>query len=359
MASGTRKKAADELGTLTRELGDILAISDDLLGAAAPAQAVLPPTIDSPSTAKHPNPKPPKKGKYPCGKCDADVTGNSVSCNSCDSWFHYGCIEGMTKEYFDNCRKMAELNGYSPFLCKICRKVLTAVKKSMKELRDDLKGMADRIMVLELEKEALAQKVEKIELKADKANDRVVGVEKEVATGMQKAKEEVRNDVNSEMLNREERVDRVVVYGLEETKEEDLEQWTAKEKKKVEDIFRNMGVQPQGEIMVKYRAGRPREEGAKPRPLIVKLSDDETRLRFLSNAPKLSRIEATRHIFLAPDLTPQQREEDRKKENELKEEAAKKTEAEKNGGGEKTWIVVGVRGRRRVAEAFQRDRRRQ
>ena len=63
---------------------------------------------------------------------------------------------------------------------------MSAVKKS-RELRDDLKVMADRIMLLEFEKEALAQKVEKIELKADKANKQMVGVEKEVATGMEKA----------------------------------------------------------------------------------------------------------------------------------------------------------------------------
>ena len=355
MASGTRKKASDELVAITRDLGDLLTAPEDVLGTAASTQ-VDSSAVDSPSATKNPNPKPVKKVKHPCGKCDAEVTGNSVSCNSCDSWFHYRCIEGMTNEYFDNCRKMAELNGYSPFLCKICRKVLTAVKKSMKELRDDMKIMADKIVVLELEKEALAQKMENIEIKADKANDRVVVVEKEVATGMEKAKEEVKNDVKSEMSLREERADRVVVYGLEETKDQDPEQWTEKEKKKVEGIFQHMGVQPQGEITVKFRAGKPREEGAKPRPLIVRLPDDETQLRFLSNAPKLSRVEEMKRIYIAPDLTPQQRDQDKKKEIELKEDAAKRTEAEKNG---KIWIVVGARGQRRLVNVVPRDPQRQ
>ena len=48
----------------------------------------------------------------------------------------------------------------------------------------------------------MEQKVEKIVMKAEKVNDRVVGVEKKVATGMKKAKEEVKNDVKSEMALR-------------------------------------------------------------------------------------------------------------------------------------------------------------
>ena len=157
------------------------------------------------------------------------------------------------------------------------------------------------------------------------------------------------------MTLREERADRIAVYGLEETKEVDPEQWKAKEKKKVEDVFRHMGVQPEGEIIVKFRAGKEREEGAKPRPLIVQLSDDETRMSFLRNAPKLSRVDETRRIYIAPDLTPQQRKEEWKRETELKEEAARRTEEEKNGGGTKRWVVVGARGRRRVVDVDGRE----
>ena len=350
--ANTRKKAADELSSITRDLGGMLTDGEELLGATAPAAA----GVAAASTTESPlakNQKAPKKVKHPCGKCDAETTGNAVCCNSCELWFHYACVEDMTREWFDNVKKASELSGFSAFLCKICRKVLTSVKKSIKELRDDMKEMADKIVVLELEKVMLAQKLEKIEMKAERVNDRVVGVEKEVATGMEKAKEEVKNDVKSEMAQREERGDRVVVYGLEETKEEDPE-WKEKEKKKVEDILRHMGVEPQGDITVKFRAGRAREEGAKPRPLIVKLSDDETRVSFLRNAPKLSRIAETRRIYIAPDLTPQQQQEERKKEAELKEQAEKKNKEEKNGGTRK-WVVVGARGRRKVIDVEDRD----
>ena len=219
--------------------------------------------------------------------------------------------------------------------------------------------MANKIVVLELEKETLALKLEKIETKADKVNARVGGVEKEVATGMEKAKEEVKKDVRTEMAEREVNASNVVLYGLDETKEADPVQWRAKEQKKVEEIFQKMGVEVQGEVVVKHRAGRPREEGAKPRPIVVKVADDETRVNIFRNAPRLSRMDETRRVYIAPDLTPHQREEDRKAEAKLKDEATKRTDEEKNGGGERRWVVVGARGRRRVVEADERLQRRQ
>ena len=340
--TSTRKKAADELGSITRELGDILT-GDDKLGAVGPPDPTAPST-DSPTTAKT---KTTKKVKFPCGKCDSEATGNAVCCNSCELWFHFACVDGMNKEYFDNCKKMFDLNGYSAFLCKICRKVITALKRSMKEMRDEMKGMADKIVVLELEKETLAQKVEKIEMKAERANERVEGVEKEVMTGMEKAKAEVKEDVRSEMTLREERTDRFAIYGLEETKEEDSAKWREMEQRKVEELIRKMGIQ--GKIEVKHRAGKQREEGAKPRPVIVKAEDDEMREKVLRNAKKLSTMEETKRVYIAPDLTPQQREEDRKKEASLKAEAERLTR-EKG----KKHLVVGPRGRRRVWEVEER-----
>ena len=343
--TSTRKKAADEISSITREIGAMLT-GEEKLGAVGPSLGLPAPANESPSATK--GTKAAKKVKFPCGKCDTEATGNAVCCNSCELWFHFACVEGMNKEYFDNCKKMFDLNGYSAFLCKICRKVITALKRSMTEMKDEMKEMADKIVVLELEKETLAQKVEKIEMKAERANERVEGVEREVSTGMEKAKAEVKEDVRSEMALREERTDRFAIYGLEETKEEDAVKWRELEQRKVEDLIRKIGIQ--GKVEVRHRAGRQREEGAKPRPVIVKAEDDEMRERVLQNARKLSTIEETKKVYIAPDLTPQQREEDRKKEASLKEEAEKRT---RESG--KKHLVVGPRGRRRVWEVVERE----
>ena len=130
-------------------------------------------------------------------------------------------------------------------------------------------------------------------------------MEKEVATGMEKAKEEVKIDVQTEMVHREERSNNFVVYGLEETKEDDAAKWREEEQRKVKELMGKIGVN--GEVEVKFRVGKKRAEGEKPRPVIVKAEDDETRMNVFKNAPRLSRADKTKRVYIAPDLTWQQR----------------------------------------------------
>ena len=339
--TGSKKLTEDSLNVnLSQQLDDAAAAAT----AAADAAAAGGGGSDTP-TAK--TGKAAKKPKFPCGKCDTEVTCG-ISCNSCEVWFHDKCIDGMTKDYFDNCKKAHELFGFTAFLCKICRKVFNAVNKALKDVKSDLKSMKDRVMVLEQEKEVLAQKLEKIEKGTERVEERVDGVAKEVATGMEKAKEEVRNDVKTEMALRGERGSNIAIYGLCETREEDTEKWKDGETKKVMEVAEQMGVPVSGEVLILHRAGRPREEGAKPRPLIVRVADDETRAKMFQNARLLSRNESTKRVFISQDLTPQQREDDRKAETARKVDAAQRTEQAKNG---EKWIVVGARGRRRVVKA--------
>ena len=102
-------------------------------------------------------------------------------------------------------------------------------------------------------------------------------------------------------------------------------------------------------VEVKFRAGKKTDgEGGKPRPLIVRIADDENRERMYRDARNLARIPELRSVFVAQDLTWAQREEARKEEKELRELAAKKTEEAKNEGKGGKYLVVGQRGRRRV-----------
>ena len=172
--------------------------------------------------------------------------------------------------------------------------------------------------------------------------------EKEMATGMEKAKKEVKLNVRTELAEREANGNNICIYGLEEMQEQDPEKWREGELKKVTEVAEQMGVQLVGEVTIKFRAGREREVGVKPRPLIVRLKDDLTRANFFQNARLLSRTERTKKVFIAQDLMPQQREEDRKAETARKEDAAKRMEEAKNEGRREMFVVVGVRGNRRV-----------
>ena len=61
----------------------------------------------------------------------------------------------------------------------------------------------------------------------------------------------------------------------------------------------------------------------------------------------MARKEGWKKVFVAPDLTPRQREEEKKKENERKKEAEEKTEKDQEDGKKGRWIV-GKGGQRRV-----------
>ena len=100
---------------------------------------------------------------------------------------------------------------------------------------------------------------------------------------------------------------------------------------------------------MKFRAGKKQEEeGAKPRPLIVKIKNEEKREKIRKNARLLSRTPQWKTVFISEDLTWQQREEARKQEKSLREEADRKTEEARAEGKTGKFRVVGPRGRRRM-----------
>ena len=90
--------------------------------------------------------------------------------------------------------------------------------------------------------------------------------------------------------------------------------------------------------------------------MIVRLEDDETRQKLLANARRLARKEEWRRVFVSPDMTWQQREEAREEEKKLRAEAEKKTEEAKNSGRTGgRFMVVGPKGRRRLAWREERE----
>ena len=71
----------------------------------------------------------------------------------------------------DMCKEGYELTGYIGYLCKICRKVFNGVNTAIRDLEKQAIEMANRMTVLEMEKETLAQKVERMEIKTDRVKE--------------------------------------------------------------------------------------------------------------------------------------------------------------------------------------------
>ena len=125
---------------------------------------------------------------------------------------------------------------------------------------------------------------------------------------------------------------------------------------KVAEIAREIGVALKGKVEIKWRLGKKVEGAEKPRPMIVRFEDEISRKLMLDKARLLARNvnPEWKRVYLAPDMTWQQREEARKKEEELRKQADKMTEeAGKEGGTGEVYRVVGQRGSRRIVAMLQ------
>ena len=287
----------------------------------------------------------PLKKKNPCGHCKEEcATGTSVPCGFCEVSFHGKCIDGLSDAFLEMCDRNNKMYGGSMFLCMCCRKLTGKVNKTFKEYDIKMAKYEERLKILDLENKVLQEKVGRLEGKTEQATEGIVRMEKGIETEIEKAKEEL----GSELKEREERSENVVLYGIEESGENDKEKAKEEDEVKVHQMALAMGVEVKGVIERKFRAGKKDESKGKGRPMIVKIEDEETRTKILANARRLSRDANWRNVYVSHDMTFKQREEARKEEVRLKAEAEAKNESEKDAGKLGKWIVVGQRGRRRI-----------
>ena len=289
--------------------------------------------------------------KYNCGHCKEDTkasAGTSILCGFCESYFHLKCVDGMTPEFIESCDKMNKLFGGSAFLCVICRKLAGKINKSLQEVELRMTSIEDKLKAAELERDALKEKVGRMESKTDQVKEKVVDMEKEIEAGMEKAVTEMTQDMAKEMNEREERSGNIVVYGIKESEEVDAEERKRQDEAKIKNMITAVGVVTKGADEVKFRAGKKSEENNRPRPMIVKVEDEETREKILDNAPRLAKKDGWTDVFISPDMTWKQREESKKEEAKLRDEALKRTEDAKKEGKKGRFVVVGRRVKRSV-----------
>ena len=228
-----------------------------------------------------------------CPKCDKTTGGKekTVCCHLCEQWLHVKCIDGMSPEYLENIEKIHDLIGISGFLCKTCKKVATKVGKEMKSLGEKLVDLENRVVILELERDNLMAKVEALEANREKTDVEVKGWNVQIS----KAKKEVMTEVKNDLRDKEVRSENLVIYGLEESKEKDIKKRVEYDDKWVKEMVKVVEVDVKGGVEVKFRAGKPREDG-KARPLIITVKDEESRKKMLENARKLGREERWKRV---------------------------------------------------------------
>jgi len=232
-----------------------------------------------------------------CGICKKKVRSdqNGISCDSCEMWYHCGCVKMSVDEY--KCiQKLGKRLTWNCGRCGI----------SLKEQNDRLKE----------ENKKLIELLRNLEMKID---HKIEGIKHEVKNSIAK---QVKDEIIEEIKEEEEKKKRqknLVVYKIEESTNENKEERELEDKEKCLNLMnRCLEIKVENNDIEKLvRLGRRNENN---RPLLVIMREKDKKYEILSNASKLRNAQEEEHrkVYISPDLTIKQREENKKLREELK-----------------------------------------
>ena len=272
----------------------------------------------------------PPKTKYPCLVCDKDVGGKtgSVQCNFCDKWVHPVC-GGISKPHLD----ILIENPSTTWTCKPCFGVSSKIKKEVQVLTLKQDECRREIQANKEELEKVKSRVDNVERKVEEINkDEIIKLSNEI--------------VFKELRERESRKDNLVIHKVPELVGDNITSRDRRDHdiKKVLEVFEYLNcVVSREEIKFIYRPG-DKIVPDWPRPVILCLKDPGARQYILSHSSSLLNSIHS-HISIVPDLTVQQRSE----EEGMRKEAAKlNNELSEEEAGNWEWVLVGLRGQKRL-----------
>ena len=287
----------------------------------------------------------PTHGENDCKICEGKV-GNkekALSCDICLRWVHIDCVK-IPQAVYGTLKKNTACPGLK-WLCEQC-------EKCFGKLRVEIKEIMDKQVELEKQQDNLESKVAKIsteleilrremtDLGKSKVNEdgnTQVKVVEEIGDLKQQVGElnarysnALRGNLEEnstlasnsilsshtrtivgEALEREKRKNNLVLFGIEETHDQQAT------KDKVNDLITLVGVDVN---KVKYfgRVGRY-IEGARARAVRVVCDDAETKRNLLKAAIKLKSETGYERTYISPDLTKEQQVQDKKLREKLRE----------------------------------------
>lgn len=281
------------------------------------------------------------KDSSSCLGCSKKFTKSDfcLQCTVCGLWSHKTC-SGATDEVFNLLEIQKKNTGRSYWACRPC--IVYA-----EGMNHRLRQMEERIDKVEKETETTKKTVKNMEEKIQELSEEVKKKDK----GVSKAIQEGENNVFEELKERETRKLNVVFHRVGECENERA---SGQERKEWDldscgNIFKTMKLNLSSEAVKFVR--RVGAKGENARPMIVGFHSDETRRRVLSGAREL---QATffKDVSIVPDLTKRQRDD----EEELKNLASRRNNelTEDDRAKNLEWLVVGMRGERRLIKAVPR-----
>ena len=289
--------------------------------------------------------------KNPCIVCAKNVTSNSIACSVCDRWIHAGCSD-LGKDVLKYFEAQQQQHGTHNWCCVGCNKAYATLKKEMRMMDKKSKEMEAAIKTNTDTLKVVVEDVKEIKktAKQDREN-----AKKDKEDMIQQAT----SRISEELTEREARKGNVVIYGLPEPPPTIRAGGVRMEadKEAVSDLFNALKMTAEEEdIKFVVRIGKQSDQaGANPRPLKINFRNLKIREQLFNRARKLPST-SFNNISIVPDLTDQQRREDK----EMYARAERKN-AEMNDEEAENFVYrcIGRKGQRTIAKMRRRteDRR--
>ena len=278
-----------------------------------------------------------------CLKCflECEEYHKALQYYLCEKWFHNECVGIADKAY----HAINKLENNIQWVCLSCEKEKDnlkienlSLKKNIAELKNDNKILNNACkevkknldnLKIDIKNDVLKEIREEINLHRNaeqntgRSNDNALNLREEIVKAIKEEEE------------RKERKCNLVIYNLEESKKQSGKDRDLEDLEKIKDVFKNNMKVENFQIVKSFRMGRKVNsdsvEGARSRPILIKLSDEAEKWNLLKNAKELRDAEGwKRKIGISLDLCKEDREKDKKLRAELKQ---------KRDSGERNWYI--------------------
>ena len=273
--------------------------------------------------------------KYLCMVCKKGLQrAVCVPCQVCEEYTHPEC-SSISKDLLQYLIDETKEGNAISWTCTPCRKVGKVLLNKIKILNKDIETLKNDVKDLKDDKSKMESEIAKVDEKCDKNS-----------MNIEKVSDDVKSSVFSELRQREEKMNNVVIHGIPEV-EDDIPGLQKKEKD-MEEVINVVNVIIESEMKtsdIKF-IKRLGEKNDDCRPLLLGCKNVDLKCQILQNAKLLKDSELYSDVRLGPDLTAQQRKEERDLHTEaLHKNAALSVEDALN----LEWRVVGAKGSKRLA----------
>lgn len=229
----------------------------------------------------------------PCAKCDGVIHDNvkALQCEFCAAWVCLVCT-GMPEPVYD-----AIMDNDVPNFIWTCDSCMNAVPT--------IRNLSKMLQSVKEEQHVSREQVEKL-------NIRVERLEESIDDKVQSAIDEYRA--------REARKTNVIIHNIPESECEEAADRKKEDSEAIEDLIKNGLDLGHVKMEAVVRLGKKVE--GKARLTKVQLDTVKSKREMLNNAKKLRNTASWSRIYITPDLSPKEREENRKLREELKKRTA-------------------------------------